>query len=249
MKLRDNSQKENSLFHYFVFLLTGSRESSVAAYPYVDFIGGFNKGQDELNLKIMQVDGRWQFDDSLHGGDPKSLYNLSSSPVVLENSRLKILRVRFKTRGGEWKIAIPKDTRELGDYALNATGEPEVYDKLGVRLHFYPTPDYSVTNGVEVLYQRASDHFDATDENVEPGFPQVFHRYPAAVSAEEYALANGMQNRMSFIKNEMAELDSLVSEHYSGRDMDDQPAFGIETSLRANALQNNSMGSALNPPM
>lgn len=70
------------------------------------------------------------------------------------------------------------------------TGTPSIYLKRGNTLHFFPKPNYSATDGIQLLFEREQSYFASTDTIKEPGIPRPFHKLLAHIAAHEWLVEN-----------------------------------------------------------
>ena len=239
MRFNDSSNKESSLYHDTIYWLTGSRQSSSAILPIVDFTGNANFALDAFVRKYFQVSGRWQYDDSNHvDGDGNPTLPIATSNLVanqksytIADEHLRISRVRVIDKLGNWKTLKPIDRRDLDDDQLAATGEPDSYDKLGPAILPYPLPDYSATGGVELTFERGSNYFTVSDTTKEPGIPAPFHEFVSLSAARRQAIAKGIMSKVQILDSELQRLDDDLLNFFAFQDRDEKPKMTIEPTM------------------
>lgn len=233
MEIRNDTNKENSLYHDYLFWIAGSRDASTTAYPFVDFVGNANFALDAVVRKIYRTDGRWQYDDLNHADRPVATTDLVANQdnYTIADTHLKIARVRAKNQDGDYVTLEPKDRRDLSDDELSLSGEPRYYDKAGASLILVPTPDYDSSGGLEIEFQRGSNYFSTSDTDKEPGIPSIFHRYISLLPAQDNVLANGIPNKLQVIEAKLKEMDADLVAFFSDRDRDDRGRFETAPTL------------------
>jgi hypothetical protein len=229
MRINDSSNKEQSLYHDFLFW-TGAKNVSV---DLTDFIRSSNFALDAVVRKIFQTSGRWQFDDANNSNLPIAITDLVAGQdnYTLADEHLRISRLRIKDKQGNWKTLRPIDRRDENDRQLARTGEPEVYDKLGRSVLPLPVPDYNAAGGVEITFDRGSNYFAITDTTKQPGIPSPFHRYISLYDARDYVLANEIPNKLQVIDTEIQRLDADLIQFIAYQDRDEKPSMSVKRTL------------------
>lgn len=206
-------------------------------YPIEDKLRNANFAVSRISSKIQQADSTWKHVSSNSTTIPIDTTDLVAGQdnYSFKTSHLKILRVRVKGSDGIFKTLKAIDRRKVSDDILNASGEPEFYDKVGFSLMIMPVPNYGAVDGLEIEHQPGADLFVLEDEEKEPGFNPDFHRLVSLYMAKDYcALHNPERVRMVIMPELMAmEKDLLL--FISARDIDDEPSFTVKKS-------NNSIG-------
>jgi len=107
-----------------------------------------NTGLDEVTASIMEVDGRWQYDDTNYTDFPIATTNLvvGQQDYQLSVSHIKILGVEIKDNNGDWYAVAPLDQQDIrrSGHALTEfleeNGRPQYYDITGGSVFLYPPP-------------------------------------------------------------------------------------------------------------
>jgi hypothetical protein len=160
----------------------------------------------------------------------------------MDVSHLKIRRLRVKDKNGEYKTLKPIDRRDADDDLLNATGEPEFYDKDGMSIVLLPLNDYSATDGMELEFQRGAVYFLTTDTTKQPGFATPYHRLVSLYPAQDWLLANAtrqnpLTHRINLVNAYIKELETDLEDHYLNRDTDEAPTLKFRRPYRNNGLR------------
>lgn len=143
--------------------------------------------EDRVWSKILQADGRWQWDDSNNTDFPIATFTLVSGQqdYAFDPTHLRLIGVSVKNKAGLWSKLLPFDPSDLSTSAtdsfvplqnygpnmdraefLKTAGLPQYYDLLGNSAFLYPPPDNGVSvtlaSGGKFYFQRAGKHFDYT---------------------------------------------------------------------------------------
>lgn len=211
-------------------------------FPISDKTRVINRWLERVVGRILEADGRWQWDDTNYTVYPIATTDLTAGQqdYVYNTKHVRITRMEIKDENGNWKWLEPIDQNDTRYRSLtelgNQTGVPCYYDKLSQSVFLYPRPSYNSTGGLKVYYQRNADPFVVTDTTKEPGFAAIFHRLLALGPAYEYAIANNLNSqKIGLLKAEIAQLEQDIKEFYSKRSKDEQ------LTLRVSGAKNASM--------
>ena len=230
MKINDPTNKSQSLFHTYIFWISGSYETDATQYSTITFIGLANRALDKARIRIMQaMNYRFNADDqnftTLSIGTTDVPAN--QDHISIADDHLTVRRVRIKDKQGNYKTLEPTDRRDLGDDELKATGEPSKFDLMGQSIFFHPIPDYSTE--AELEFDRSSSYFAENDTAKTPGIAEPWHPYVALFAAKEYMLANEI-GKFQAIDNAVKELDADLEIYYRDRDKSEAPAMTPENN-------------------
>lgn len=193
------------------------------------FTNLLNRAYDKAVSILVEVDGRWQYDDTSYTTTLIQYTNLTDgqSNYTLDASHLKLTKIRFKDSAGNWTVGKAIDENDpLGHFYLsnqtpNAEGTPFFYDKKGDQLILYPTPDTTVSSGLEITVQRQPNYFTYDDVSQTPGIVPIFHRFLSLDASLQYAVANRLDNKNDFsvmLQDEVTRIKTF----YSKRNRDEQ---------------------------
>ncbi len=198
-------------------------------FPIEDKVRIVNRWYERTVGRILEADGRWQFDDSNYSTLPIATTNLNAGQQDYSFAVrfLRIDRIEMKDRAGKWIWIEPMDQNDVRRRSLtemaNQSGVPKMYDKLADSIFLYPRPDYSSTAGLKAYYQRSVELFTAADTTKEPGFASIFHKILALGPALEYAQANGLNPaKIRVLQDEVAQTEADIKEFHSKRSKDEQ---------------------------
>lgn len=197
------------------------------------FTADVNQGLDTAFSIIFKAGGTWNFDDSNHAGYPILTANLVSGQQDYSftadsdgNLILDIFKVQAKAANGTYKTLTPRDQQRTGGamdkFQDGSTGSALEYDKTANGIFLYPTPDTSVTAGLQVMVNREGSYFTVADTTKKPGFAGIFHKYLVLHTADNYALINSLDNRRA-IQEEKLIMEQRMADWYGRRARDEKP--------------------------
>lgn len=244
------TEAEESLYKDCLFW-SGATTTTFPVDP--DFTRSANFALDICNAIILRSNDKSQYDDRDNTGELIATINLTSGTQAysIQASWLKIARVRVKDSNGNWQTLRKVDRSQIGDSALASSGTPYAYDILGNYIYLVATPNYSSTNGIEIQFQRGSDHFVVGDTDKEPGFAPQFHRLVSMMPSLDFTESNKQKDKAAVLRNRIGEAPDLkngkagfgllkeLSDFYSDRDRDGAPSM----SLRRDDYGQSAMGN------
>lgn len=198
-------------------------------FPIEDKTRIINRWYERIVGRILEADGRWQWDDTNYTDLPIATTNLvaNQQDYSFAVAHLRITRMEVMDTSGKWCWLQPIDQNDARRRSLtefgNQLGVPCWYDKLSNSTFLYPRPNYSKNAGLKAYFQRTADLFTTTDTTKEPGFASIFHRILALGPALEYATANGLDgNKVKVLRDEVAQIEADIKEFYSKKSKDEQ---------------------------
>ena len=203
-------------------------------FTAADIVSSINSYYDEVVSLIMQVDGKWEFDDQNFTDLPVATTNLVSGQAdygITAADFLNLKRLELKNPSGNWDQLNPisyndKRGRAMTEWAKTA-GTPHSYDKIGNSLILYPTPNYSSTAGLKIYFQRPPSYFTSDDTTKTPGFNPLYHRYLSMGAAVDYASINNMADRLNILIPKMADMRARIIDDYSRRSRDEHVRLNL----------------------
>jgi len=209
--------------------LTTTQSATTSSYPLKTKTRDINNAYAWFMMLAIKYSGRWQVDDTSHTDYPIITFNLvadqdnyafTDDGATPANQILDFYNVRIKDSNSKWLNLKPIDRVEdallINEYDNGATGTPIKYDMTSNGIIFYPTPSYSLTNGVELYVARTPVYFLSTDTTKEAGIPDMFHEYLALKPAYRYAFSNGLK-QVNNLKAELLDMESGIKSYYSRR--------------------------------
>lgn len=205
-----------------------------SAYLIADKTRNINSWYDRVVTLILQADNRWEWDDVNKTDLPIGTMALVANQLDYELSGvtfLKLLKVEVKDQSGNWNALTPislddKRSESITDYKKTA-GTPVEYDKLGNSIFLYPKSNYGQDASLKFFYQRNVTHFTVSDTGAVPGFIENFHRILSYGAAFDYAVANGMNGKMSILAPLIAKFEDAIINFYSNRQRDEKTVITL----------------------
>jgi len=230
MILRDDTNKENSLYHDALFWLELEEED----YKMTDFVRNINQGRNAALRKAMKYDRTWQHQDNNFDTIPIAYEDLVAGEYrysILDKHN-KIKRLRVKNKEGKYETVKAVDRRLLNDDDLDPsrTGVPAKYDKIGRVIRLTPVPDYGAEDGLEIEYQTGISYFTVDDLAKTSGFDDFYDRLMTLYAVKDYAAAKQLNNRLPIILTGIAEMENDLKDGFVERDMDDSPKMTLAGS-------------------
>lgn len=187
------------------------------------FVRNSNRALDKATTLIFDADGRWQWDDTNNTDYPIATTNLvaGQQDYRFNVSHLRIHEVQVKS-GDSWIKLVsldPRDYRRPLD-EIFGSGTPTHYDKLADALFLYPNPNYDLSDGLKVFFQREASYFTASDTTKEPGFAKNFHRFISLWACYDYAFAKQLPIT-KVLRDEIQVMTTELQDFYSTRSKDE----------------------------
>lgn len=233
MIFNDTSTNKNGLIQECETWLFGSNYGAISGNTNLlsTFTRLINNGLDEITVSIMQVDGRWQYDDSNYTNFPIGTTTLvaDQQDYQLSTEQIKVLGVEVRQSDGEYHVLRPLDMQDIRRKGLAITefmdesGLPIYYDISGNTLKLYPAPkadQVTLSAGLKVFFQRKPDYFTTDDTSQEPGIPSIFHDIPALYACAKYAKSNQMAEKARELDAEIEKRMTKLTDFFSKRNKD-----------------------------
>lgn len=188
-----------------------------------------NRAYDSVVTTILDADDRWNFDDTAYTDFPIATTNIVSGQTDYELSvdHLKVLRVECQDGNGNWVLLKPidlfEDVQVARDEFMSGGGIPIWYDKQATSLFLYPVPNYNVTGGLRVYYQRQPDYFTNADTTKKPGFVTMLHRLVPMKACYDFAIANNLTDKIRVLDTEIQKKEFELKKFYGRRNKDETP--------------------------
>ena len=201
--------------------------------------------ENDVISKIMQADGRFQYDDSNYSDTPIATANLVSGQqdYSMSTSQIRVLGVSVLGNTNIWRKLIPFDPDDITDIFgplvdraqfLATPGLPLYYDVQGQSIYLYPAPDNGIsvtlTAGLKFYFQRTPLLFDYTTNTFTdstgsassaPGFNPLYHDLIPLKAAYDYCVTNMPSLAPGYFAEIQRKEQSLILD-YSKRDKDER---------------------------
>ena len=221
-------------------------DADSTSYTAADLLRRVNSALETLVGKIINADGKWQYDDTNYTDQPVGTGSLVSaqSSYSFSAEYLDILEVMILTTGGIYERITPFDPSEMNisfdEWVNSATGTPpngfpRYYDKLGdsIRLDRSPTASFvTLTAGLKVRFKRTADLFTSaqvTTGTKVPGIASPYHQLIAYMAAIPYAISY-KKDRVALFEKKVDEMTKDMIDFYTRRAKDERPMMTVEFS-------------------
>lgn len=202
------------------------------SYPDAVLLRRVNQKYEEIVGKLIQMDGRWEFDDSNYTDLPIGTTTMEANQYdyAFDVRFLNIIKVEVKNSSGGWVELTPIDkstTKDISQYQTTS-GIPSEYDKLGESIVLYPAPSASattLTSGLKVHYQRTASIFtsaEVTTGTKTPGFASPWHMILAYAAAIPYCMSY-KKDRVALYEKKVMEMERDLLAFESRRNKDERP--------------------------
>ena len=204
------------------------------------FTGLVNDAQDSIVSDILDVDTRWQWDDTNRTDFPIGSIDLvdGQRDYTLDVEHLKILGVEVKDASGNFYPLLPIDMEDMRSKGITPTeffetnGLPQYYDKIANSILLYPQPataQVTISNGLKVHFQRGPEYFTTSDTTRVPGFASLYHKLIPLLTSFEYAVSNDMTEKAGLLNIRIQEERNKLKGYFSKRGKDRKPRITIKT--------------------
>lgn len=229
MKFSDTSNRDGII--QLIERDTGTQSSTSQSYPLKQKTIDVNNALGIFFLLAIKAGGRFQVDDTNQTDYPTITTALVSGQKdyvavwdgsSTANQVLDIRQVRIKDNNGNWKYIdrIDKEVDDINQYE-GITGVPTAFDVDSNGIMLYPTPNYSLSNALELYISRTPSYFVSTDTTKEAGIPKIFHSYLYLKPSLDYCLVKGLPQTKG-LAEQVAQMETMIQEYYSRRDRVDK---------------------------
>lgn len=119
------------------------------------------------------------------------------------------------TSGRIGSIDSSEETRILSPFAGDL-GIPDRYVEKGNTFFVWPVPNFSVTGGFKIFFERTQSYFLSTDTTKQPGIPVIFHQLLALYASKDWLVLHKpgntvlIQDLKDEIKLQEDNLDDMI---------------------------------------
>lgn len=194
-----------------------------------------NNAYERVASLIMQIDGRWQWNDTNQTDLPSAGVTITSGQQDYElattHLQVEAIEILSATTNGVWLLMKPIDLENLKEQGIalsnyqTTNGVPTEYDIRGSSIFLYPAPNYTITAtsyataGMRVHFKRPPALYtsaEVTTGTKVPGFNSLYHDLIALWVSYEYAYINGLSNANQ-IMLEIQRKEKALIDDYSKR--------------------------------
>ncbi len=195
------------------------------SYPLESKTRRVNAALDRFFTLAFQSDGRWNFDDLNQTSAPLQSISLVSGTQAyaldtFTSEIINALRWEVLDANGDatqlTRLDRSKVTGALTEYQSGG-GTPKEYDLIGKYIYLYPAPNYSISNGLSVYFERNKSAFVSTDTTKSPGIPSLFHEYICRYASLPY-LIEFQKGQKNDIASQIAEDERAIQNHFNSRE-------------------------------
>ena len=235
MFFSDDTNKLGIIQEIITWCFGNSANDDTTAYPLADKTRNVNNWYDRVVSLILQSDARWEWDDINQTDLP------IATTALVQNQKdygldaavqYKIARVEILDRNGDGKKLKPISEQDRRRVAMSeykeTAGTPVEYDLDGNSIFLYPKTDYSKSLGLKIYFQRGASYFTSSDTTKVPGFNEMFHRILTYGPAYDFALANGLQSKITIFRTEIDKLEEALKTFYADRHRDSKLRMRVE---------------------
>jgi len=197
--------------------------------------GYFNQGCKNVGSALLRVDKNWKWDDfnytdfaigTINLVDQQRDYALPASTSGGNASTLaRINMVRILQKNGEYVQIYPlPQGAEESKPGSSYSGIPTHYKLVGNSIRLSPIPntnDVTLTNGLEVTFQRSGVDFTTASTTTQPGFPDTYHDLPCYYTAATYLLPINRELASDYFNIYNSRIE-LLQEDWSNRNDDNK---------------------------
>ncbi|MDQ3816318.1 MAG: hypothetical protein M3362_01340 [Acidobacteriota bacterium] len=210
---------------------TGIGAANVTGTVYTEYVARANAWLDRAVGVILAADNRWQWDDTNYSDAPTGTINIISGTDTYDLpttwNLLRLERFEILNSAGVATLLSPIDQADIAEgYTTyqGTAGSPLEIDVRGNKLTLKPAPNYTLSGGLRVYYQRRPYYFaaDGTDDNKEPGIPSIAHRLLSYGPAYDYAIEKTLPNA-SLLREEIGLMEGRLEEFIGERSRYEKP--------------------------
>lgn len=229
MQFSDTTNKNGIIQYTESLTKLGDGGISSDAVLFKQITNYINQAYRKVAMALLRVDKNWKWDDSNYTDFPITTitmvdqqrdYALPASTVGGNVSTLwKLSRVRIADTSGLFhQIRQLSPSEEESQAGSAYSGVPTGYRLIGNSIRLSPIPkagSLTLTNGLEIQFQRGFDEFTSADTTQQPGFIDAYHDLLAYDAAASYlfpydpnlalAYRNEFKNRLEEFQQDYSE--------------------------------------------
>ena len=236
MKFINSTGKDDSLYHYTLYLL-GKSATDTTSYASTDWVRSAKTYHRKAGYIAWRNSGAWDFDDSNYTTLPIATADLvaAQQDYALPSNAFDVQRAEVMASDGRYRLLNRMDKAEVKDEALSeyysTDGLPKYYDLVGNSLMLYPAPaaaNVTTTAGLKLYLSRDVTEPTMTtgsgafrDITTTPGFQVSQHPYIAIGCAVDYGVSkNYTAEKMANLRLALKEYEQGITDYFAERDRD-----------------------------
>lgn len=214
---------------------TNTQSATNSSYPLAVKTSDVNDTLGFYFLKSIRASGRWEVDDNNQIDYPIMRTTLTSGQqsyafLIDEtgNQILDLYQVRVKDNNGNFHVIkmIDRTDFDISKYD-GVTGVPIEYDLTSNGILLYPTPNYTVTTGLELYTARTPTYFTTSDTTKEAGIPKIFHPYLHLRPSYLYCAIKNLPQTKA-LQIQVQEMERAIEDYHSQRVRVEKPRLKIK---------------------
>jgi hypothetical protein len=204
MKFSDTSTKQGLIQECEFWTNLGDAAISGDSTLLKVFANRLNRAYDNVLPLVLSRDDKMRWDDTNQPDHPIGTLDLSSSyhdyEVLVDDNGVSILNITdvmildsaTATEYRRLRRMTLDDPQSLNAMSPNPTdtGIPSAFVEKDNIIFLSPKPNYSVTAGIKLFFERSPDYFTSADTTQTPGIPEPFHPLLALYASYDWLLVN-----------------------------------------------------------
>lgn len=202
MQFSNTTTKDGLIQHCEFWTNSGDAGISGDATLLKVFTNRINFGFDRLMPLLLSYCDHIRWDDTNHTGNPWGTFTITSGQAdynigddggsldVLNITRVQILPSSGATTYVELERMTVDDALALDAMTGATSGTPTHFLERNNAIYLYPKPNYTVSAGVRIFFEREQSYFASTDTTKEPGIPKPFHGLLPLYAAYDWLIVN-----------------------------------------------------------
>lgn len=236
MKFISNTSKDDSLYHYTLYLL-GKSASDTTSYPTSDWVRSAKAYCRKVGYLAWKNSSSWKFDDSNYTTLPTATADLVSGQgdYQLPSNIFDVERVEILDDSGDYVLLNRMTKDEVRDQSMTeyyeTDGLPKYWYLDGNSIFLKPEPasgSVTLSNGIKLYVSRditapvmTTGSGAYREITTEPGFQVSFHPYVAYGCAVDYGVSkNYTLEKMNNLRVGLKEEERGVTDYYAERNRD-----------------------------
>jgi len=222
-------------------------DADTGSYSAADLLRRVNNAYEQVVGWLINLDGKWEFDDTNYTNFPIGTYTLvnSQGKYSFNDKFLQLMDVQIMNDQGNYEIIKPIDQKDTQSAIplreeFKTDGFPLFYDKLSSdTIELFPAPDNGVSvtlaDGLRIYFKRTADIFtsaEVTTGTKVPGFDSTFHVILCYMAAIPYCMSY-KKDRVAYYEREVARLKQAMVKQFTKRSKDER---NIITPKRINYI-------------
>lgn len=200
-----------------------------------------NQAISQVWHEIFMAYGGWQFDDDNQSDLPSAIADLASGTggYALPTGAVSVRHVEVQNSGGDWVRLSPISQEQILEVSAvrefqSTNGMPLYYSLVGSTVQLHPAPNYSVTGGLAVYFDRDMVAFADTDTTATPGFASPYHNVIPLLAAFSWLMVNKPNDKVTdrTEKRSMERLKELKSFYAKRWEHMNRPRISVSDSVR-----------------